>query len=161
MSAQLLDVLIFIPIIPAIPVIITWWLPWEDWVPKHISKSIIGPYLLYCSFAAWHFEMPGWFIVLLGVWGIVVSGMAIPERAEKRRRMAGGLILTESAPALVVTIRQPNGTPLRAICPLCEAAFSTEAFDADPNYPHEQKLKEWYLQHFSVVHAGQKESAAG
>jgi O-antigen ligase len=52
----IVDVLVFIPLIPAIPVIATWFLPWERWIPKRIPKKIIGPYLLYCAFALWYFK---------------------------------------------------------------------------------------------------------
>lgn len=53
-----LDVLVFIPLIPALPVLATWYLPWERWIPTKLSKSVIGPYLLYCAFGAWYFKMP-------------------------------------------------------------------------------------------------------
>ena len=77
MSPKMVDVLIFIPVIPALPVIATWPLPWERWISKRIPKSVIGPYLLYCSFAAWHFRWPNWMILLVAVWGIVVSAMGV------------------------------------------------------------------------------------
>ena len=166
MSARTLDVLILIPLIPALPAIITWWLPWEDWIPQFISKRIIGPYLIYCTFAAWHFKMPTWFILLMGIWGIVVSAMAISEIVERRRSMAaglipgGGFIYADGAPALGITTRLADGTPVHAVCPLCNTLFSTEAFDSDRTYPHERKLKEWYLQHFSAVHAGHQEAVS-
>jgi hypothetical protein len=57
-------------------------------------------------------------------------------------------------PPLVVTKRLVNGTPVRAVCPLCDTAFSTEAFDGDSSFPHEAKLSEWYSEHF-VVHLEQ------
>ena len=72
-----------------------------------------------------------------------------------------GTIPTTGAKALVVTSRQPDGTPIRAICPLCDTAFSTEAFDSDPNYPHERKLRQWYSEHFNAVHAKEKELVPG
>jgi hypothetical protein len=76
-SANTVDVLIFIPLIPAIPVIALWILPWERWIPKIIPKKIIGPYLLYCAFAIWHFKQPWWIVSFVGFWGITVSAMAI------------------------------------------------------------------------------------
>ena len=42
MSARTVDVLIFIPLIPAIPVIAFWFWPWERWIPKIIPKKVIG-----------------------------------------------------------------------------------------------------------------------
>jgi len=77
MSPKLVDALIFIPVIPAIPIIATWFLPWEHWIPKRIPKSIIGPYLLYCSFAAWHFWGPWWVTLLVALLGTVVSAMGV------------------------------------------------------------------------------------
>jgi len=73
----MIDVLIFIPVIPALPVIVTWYLPWERWNPKRIPKSIIGPYLLYCSFAAWHFWGSWWVTLPAALWGIVASAMGV------------------------------------------------------------------------------------
>jgi hypothetical protein len=37
------DVLIVIPLIPRAPVVITWWLPWESWIPKKIPQYVLGP----------------------------------------------------------------------------------------------------------------------
>jgi hypothetical protein len=76
LNAKTLDVLIFISVIPAIPVIATWYLPWERWIPKKIPNSIIGPYLFYCSFAAWYFKGGWWVVGMLAIGGIVVSVMA-------------------------------------------------------------------------------------
>lgn len=49
------DVIVAIPVQPLLPVIATWFLPWEDWIPKKVPKMILGSYLLYAAFAAWHF----------------------------------------------------------------------------------------------------------
>ena len=84
MSAKTVDVLIFIPLIPAIPVIATWFLPWERWIPKKIPKTIIGPYLLYCAFAIWHFKQSSWFVLLVSLWGIAISVMAIFDLRKAR-----------------------------------------------------------------------------
>jgi hypothetical protein len=75
-SANTVDVLVFIPLIPAIPVIATWFLPWERWIPRKVPNKIIGPYLLYCAFSVWYFKQPLWLIVGIGLWGIVVCVMA-------------------------------------------------------------------------------------
>src|ERR1041384_1081416 len=40
-------------------------------------------------------------------------------------------------PALLITHRLRDGTPVRAECPVCEVEFSTEAFEHDRSYPHE------------------------
>jgi hypothetical protein len=72
-SARTVDVLIFTPLIPAM----TWFLPWERWVPEIIPKKIVGPYLLYCAFAIWHFKQSWWIVLLFGLMGTTVSAAAI------------------------------------------------------------------------------------
>jgi hypothetical protein len=77
MSGNPLDVLILVVLAPGIAVVATWFLPWERWIPKKIPDRIIGPYLLYCAFAIWHFKQPRWVVACVGLWGVVVSGRAI------------------------------------------------------------------------------------
>jgi hypothetical protein len=84
-TAKTLDVLIFIPLIPALPVIATWFLPWERWIPRKIPNVFIGPYLIYCSFAIWYFKQPWWFIVLVALWGIVVCVLAVFDVRKARQ----------------------------------------------------------------------------
>ncbi len=76
---KILDVLILIPLIPALPVVVTWFLPWERWIPRKVPKKIIGPYLLYCAFGEWYFKMPWWSVVMVSLLGIGVSVMALVE----------------------------------------------------------------------------------
>jgi len=83
-SARTIDVLIFIPLIPAIPVVALWPLPWHRWIPKVILNKIIGPYLLYCAFAIWHFKQPWWFVSLVGLLGMAVSAAAIFDLRKAR-----------------------------------------------------------------------------
>lgn len=49
----------------------------------------------------------------------------------------------------VITKRTAQGKPIRGYCPVCETEFSTEAFEDDPSYEHEQKLKEVFNIHFA------------
>ena len=84
MSVKTLDVIVFIPLIPALPVLATWYLPWERWIPRTIPKKVIGPYLLYCAFGAWYFEMPWWIVVLVAICGIGVCFAAIYKYAEHK-----------------------------------------------------------------------------
>ena len=83
------DWLILAPAIPAIPIFVTWWLPWERWIPwAKLPKAIVGPYALYLFFAAFHFDdnhrywwlYYGW----LAIAGVVVSVMAVVEKVEGR-----------------------------------------------------------------------------
>lgn len=84
MSARTLDVLLFIPLIPAIPVVAFWPLPWERWIPKLVPEKIIGPYLLYCAFAIWHFKQSRWGVLMIGLMGIGVSAAAIFDLRKTR-----------------------------------------------------------------------------
>ena len=46
---------------------------------RNVPKKILGPYLLYCAFAAWYFKMPSWGIILVVLCGIGVSVFALVE----------------------------------------------------------------------------------
>ena len=81
MRTPTVNVLVFITVIPALPVFATWFLPWERWIPKWIPKNILGPYLLYCSFAAWYFRGPWWAILMVALLGIAVCVAAVSESA--------------------------------------------------------------------------------
>jgi len=85
LSAKAVDVLIFIPLIPAIPAAATWWLPWERWIPRKVPNKIIGPYLLYCTFAVWHFRAPWWLVGAVALWGIGVCVIAVFDVRKARR----------------------------------------------------------------------------
>ncbi len=105
----MVDVLIFIPLIPALPVIATWFLPWERWIPKRIPKSIIGPYFLYFSFAAWHFRGPWWAVVLAAAVGIFVSVMAVFDAWKaKRLKQARDWPVVEGSVVHVHELRDDN-----------------------------------------------------
>jgi len=80
-----LDVLILVPVLPLAPILITWWLPWEKWIPwGKLPKAILGPYVLYLSFAAWHFGLSKWLVFLALTTGAVLSIIAILEEVRKR-----------------------------------------------------------------------------
>ncbi len=83
------DWLILAPAIPVIPLFITWWLPWERWIPwAKLPKSVVGSYALYLFFVAYHFDSDhrywwlyyGW----LAVVGIVVTVMAVVEKVKRK-----------------------------------------------------------------------------
>src|ERR1700751_3128475 len=76
------DVLIAIPVIPLVPIFITWWLPWERWIPwGKLPKLALGPYILYAAFAAWYFHASGWFVLIVIVGGVVVTVMGAVEES--------------------------------------------------------------------------------
>ena len=85
MDFSVIDVLIAIPLIPLAPVIVTWYLPWESWISREISKSVLGPYFLYASFAAWHFKLTWWIVLVAFVLGLGLSTAAVIERVKKDR----------------------------------------------------------------------------
>lgn len=75
-----IDVLIAIPIIPLVPVFVTWWLPWERWIPwGKVPKLVLGPYVLYAAFAGWHFHFSNWEVVVAIVAGLVLTIMGAVE----------------------------------------------------------------------------------
>ena len=46
------DVHILVPVLPILFVAITWFLPWERWIPwDELSLHVLGLYLLYAAFA--------------------------------------------------------------------------------------------------------------
>lgn len=63
------DVLILVPLVPIAPLLVTWWLPWERFLFENVPQKISGPYLLYASFAAWHFKLELWAVILIGAVG--------------------------------------------------------------------------------------------
>ena len=83
-----LDFLVFLPIIPALPVIATWWLPWEGWITRKVPKRMLGPYLIYCAFAAWYFKLP-WLVVFsaafLGI-GVSVYALVKPKSEPSKEK---------------------------------------------------------------------------
>jgi len=79
-----LDVVILVPLIPAAPIFLTPWLPWERWVPwGKLPKAVLGPYLLYAAFAAWYFQLQWWFALGMALVGGVVSVIAALAIAKK------------------------------------------------------------------------------
>lgn len=81
-----IDWLILIPAIPLIPMAITWWLPWERWIPwGKIPKQIGIPYLWYLGGVAWHFRFPWWFVLCLAVTALVVTIYAILDVFGRKR----------------------------------------------------------------------------
>lgn len=79
-----IDVLILIPLLPAAPLVILWWLPWDRLIPwDELPKSLLGPYFLYGAFAAWHFKWPFWLEAILVVVGAVLSIVTLMDRLKK------------------------------------------------------------------------------
>jgi hypothetical protein len=76
------DVLIAIPVIPLVPIFITWWLPWERWIPwGKLPKLVLGPYVLYVGFAAWHFHFNNWFVLIVIAAGVTLTVIGAVEDA--------------------------------------------------------------------------------
>jgi hypothetical protein len=81
------DILIAIPVIPLVPIFITWPLPWERWIPwGKLQKLVLGPYVLYSAFAAWHFHFSNWFVVIVTIAGGIVTVMGAVENAPAKLR---------------------------------------------------------------------------
>jgi hypothetical protein len=83
---SIVDWLIVAPAIPAAPVFITWWLPWEKWIPwDRLPKSVLGLYLIYLSFVFCHFDTHfahWWCYVWLAVVGVMLLVIAIREKVK-------------------------------------------------------------------------------
>ena len=77
------DLLVLLPVVPALPVVVTWWLPWERWIPWVKFAHLIGPYLLYGAFAAWYFGVPWWAALICAIAGVVLSVVAITAMLHK------------------------------------------------------------------------------
>lgn len=85
-----LDVLVLLPLIPALPILVTWWLPWEKWVPwEKIPKAFFGPYIFYGAFASWYFRFDRWITLIAIVWGVILCILAVREKVIKSRSMTG------------------------------------------------------------------------
>ena len=56
LSMKTANVLVFIPLIPAMPVLATWWLPWERWLPSKVPKRILGTLHSVCCFRSLAFR---------------------------------------------------------------------------------------------------------
>lgn len=81
------DVLIAIPVIPLIPIFVTWWLPWEWWIPwGKLPKIVLGPYVLYAGFAIWHFHFNTWVVWIAIVAGGILTVMGVAEKLRTTAR---------------------------------------------------------------------------
>jgi len=83
------DIAVLIPVVPLFPFVVTWWLPWEKWIPwGKIPKQLGGPYLLYVAFASWYFKMDWWFTGLLMISGAIVCIIVVWEFKHRYKRPA-------------------------------------------------------------------------
>jgi hypothetical protein len=83
------DAIILVPFFPLLGMpIALLLLPWgrkvlNDWLTRDVPKVVYGAYLLYASFALWHFHAPLWLVVLVaivGVWLCAVHDRSKPWR---------------------------------------------------------------------------------
>jgi hypothetical protein len=80
-----IDVIILIPLIP---LLLVWYLPWEGWVWDKLPKpwrKFAGPYLLYVSFVFWHFELVWWSTLCVFGMAVGLSVWAILQELNTRR----------------------------------------------------------------------------
>jgi hypothetical protein len=87
-AMRAIDIIILAPVIPLLPIAITWWLPWERWIPwEKVPPLFAGPYVLYCAFVVWHFHMSVWLVLAIAIIGAAVCIIAVlaPVIAAKRR----------------------------------------------------------------------------
>jgi hypothetical protein len=86
MPISLLDITILIPLAPLLLAVITWWHPSERGVLDTVPKHVLGPYLLFAAFAAWHFSFPWWTVLMVALIGVVLSVGATLEKTETPNR---------------------------------------------------------------------------
>jgi len=74
-----IDFLVVAPVLPFLPIIITWWLPWENWIPWAKVLHIIGPVLMYGAFVAWYFggDTQDVFVIALAGAGLSFYGVVM------------------------------------------------------------------------------------
>ena len=81
-----LDWLIVAPAIPVAPIFVTWWLPWERWIPwGRLPKAVLGPYALYLFFVGYHFDHleHWWAYIWLAIAGVILTVMALRQGIKK------------------------------------------------------------------------------
>lgn len=80
-----LDVVVLLPVIPALLILFTWWLlPWDRWIPlEKIPKAFLGPYIMYAAFAAAYFKFGSWVTVAVAVLGAALSIWAVVEKPKQ------------------------------------------------------------------------------
>jgi hypothetical protein len=82
-----IDFIVLIPVVPAIPILATWWLPWERWIPwRKLPLLLLGPWLLYGAFVAWYFKLHWWAVLIFALPGSVITFVAVSERIKERIR---------------------------------------------------------------------------
>jgi hypothetical protein len=81
----LTDVLVLIPVVPVLVLAPTWWLPWERWLKvEEWPARLLGPYLLYCAFAAWHFRLHWWAVLSVLAGGVLVTAWAAHDALTRK-----------------------------------------------------------------------------
>jgi hypothetical protein len=82
-----LDLAILLPVMPLAPIAITWWLPWDHWIPwGKLPKRYLGPYLLYVAFAAWHFKFDWKAVLIVAMAGTFFLVGVVWELTDKRKK---------------------------------------------------------------------------
>jgi len=86
MSMSTLDILVLIPLIPALPILVTPLYPWEYSIPwEKIPKAFLGPYIMYAAFAAAYFKFDPSIAIAAAVFGAALSIWAVVEKPKPER----------------------------------------------------------------------------
>jgi hypothetical protein len=51
-----------------------------------VPKFVAGPYLLYGAFAAWHFHLTWWAVLIFAAWGCLMCILAFIELRDRQSR---------------------------------------------------------------------------
>jgi len=77
-----LDVLIAVSLIPLVLLVIALWFDPVSRFPWHkIPELVLGPYVLYAAFAAWHFHASHSFVLVVTIVGVGLTIMGVVEKA--------------------------------------------------------------------------------
>lgn len=128
------------------------WFPRWQHAPHSFSARVLGVLFAAMTAVLALLAIVGDFFNPLGLGPVTDLVVRIYQHFKddsKRADAAGSSIqVGSSRPSLVITKRLHDGTPVRGACPICDVEFSTEAFDKDKSYAHENKLEEQYGEHF-------------
>lgn len=128
------------------------WFPLWRHAPHSFSARALGGVLGAMTAILMTLAVVGQFFNPLGLGPITDLPVRVHEHFKDDSKSVDATDASRRAslnrPALAITKRLPDGTPVRGTCPLCEVEFSTEAFDRDKSYAHESKLEQQYGEHF-------------
>jgi hypothetical protein len=102
-----IDILIPPPLIPLAPLLVAWYLPWENWLWVRLPKGLrlsVGPDAPYASFVLWRFKGAWWS-------GAVGNGMGLARSAWSVRQILKTRVQESTGPNQPPCPTPPSATP--------------------------------------------------